>query len=328
MAGRFFGVNHKIIGIISASALLCSCSGADKTASSQSFFFDTYSQVTVCGSGSENVLSEAEGLLSEMSADFDLCYDMTAEELPRKDIYSDCLHKTQELNRLYGNGINVFCGGLTRLWGISTASPRIPSDEEIAAVIAELPDALTGDIPESAMLDFGAVSKGYACDRVFEILKKSGADYGIISLSSTTLMYGQKTDGKPFRTGLTDPLAGEGYAGIIETEAAFISTSGGYERYFSPEGTNDNYCHIMDMATGRPVKTDLASATVIVPADTPDGGIMSDFLSTLIFTEGTDGIDKWLACENFRVIAITDGGGVYSNCEGLKLNGGGGFYYE
>lgn len=83
MARRFFRhYNYnKIAGTVSAAALtilLCSCSGADKTASSQSFVFDTYSQITVCGNDSEDVLSEVGSILSEMSGDFDLCYDMTA----------------------------------------------------------------------------------------------------------------------------------------------------------------------------------------------------------------------------------------------------------
>lgn len=334
MAGRFFRLHHKIIGIVfsaASAALFCSCLAADKTASSQSFVFDTYAQTAVYGNDSEDVLSEVEGILSEMSAGFELCYDMAAGELPRNDLYYDCLNKTRELNRRYGNGINVFCGNLTKLWGISADSPRVPADEEIAAVLAELPDALTEKIPHDAMLDFGAVSKGYACDKVFEVLEKKDTkdiDYGIISLSSTTLMYGKKSGGKPFRTGLTNPITGEGYAGIIETEAAFISTSGGYERYFSPEGTDDKYCHIMDMTTGRPVETDFASVTVVVSADVPDGGILSDFLATMIFSEGTDNIDKWLACDDFQVVAISADGWVYSNCEGLELNESGGFYYE
>ena len=139
MAGLFFRLHHlhhKIIGIASAAAsaaLFCSCSAVGNTASSQSFVFDTYSQVTVCGSDSEDVLSEVESILSEMSAGFELCYDMTAAELPQNRLYSDCLSKTHELNRRYGNGINVFCGKLTKLWGISAESPKVPADEEIAA---------------------------------------------------------------------------------------------------------------------------------------------------------------------------------------------------
>lgn len=338
MPEHFRCVYRIIKGIISAvisAALLCSCSDdpSDKSsseeASSQSFIFDTYAQLTVYGSEAKNTLSEIENLFGDMSDAFNLCYDVTANELPESSLYGDCLNRTQELNRLYGNGINVFCGALTELWGISSDSPRVPSDSEISVVLDSIPDVFSETVPDDVKLDFGAVSKGYACDRAFEFIKETDSEYAVISLSSSTLMYGTKPDGKPFRTGLTNPLTGEGYAGIIETDSAFISTSGGYERYFVPEnGEGEKYCHIMDITTGRPADTDLASATVIVPSDTPNGGIMSDFLATMIFTEGTKSLDKWLACEEFRVVAITAEGRVYSNCEGLTLDKSGVFYYE
>lgn len=334
MPGRFRRVCHIIKGIIPAvisAALLCSCSNnpADRQASSQSFIFDTYAQLTVYGNEAQTTLAEVENLFGDMSEAFDLCYDMPANKLPENTLYSDCLTRTRELNRLYGSGVNVFCGALTELWGISTDSPRVPSDSEISDILSGIPDVFSESVGDGVKLDFGAVSKGYACDRAFELLKNTDAEYAVISLSSSTLMYGEKPDGKPFRTGLTDPFTGEGYAGIIETEAAFISTSGGYERYFVPEnGGGEKYCHIMDIATGRPADTDLASATVIVPSDTPNGGIMSDFLATMIFTEGSESLDKWLACEEFRVVAITEEGRVFSNCGGLTLDEDGAFYYE
>ncbi|MDE6764165.1 MAG: FAD:protein FMN transferase [Oscillospiraceae bacterium] len=338
MAERFHRAYHIVKGIISAvvsAALLCSCTNnsSDKTAaeeaSSQSFIFDTYAQFTVCGGEAKNTIDEIETIFGDMSAAFDLCYDIAANELPENSLYEDCLNRTQELNRLYGNGINVFCGSLTELWGISTDSPRVPSDSEISGVLDSIPDVFSETVPDGVKLDFGAVSKGYACDRAFEFLKETDAEYAVISFSSSTLMYGAKPDGKPFRTGLTNPLTGEGYAGIIETESAFISTSGGYERYFVPEnGGGKVYCHIMDITTGRPADTDLASATVIVPSDTPNGGIMTDFLATMIFTEGSKSLDRWLACEEFQIVAITTDGRVFSNCDGLTLNESGVFYYE
>lgn len=317
-------------GIALSAALLCSCVSdtAGSEASSQSFVFDTYAQLSVHGGEAKQTLSEVEQLFTDMSEAFDLCYDTAANYLPENELYADCISRTQELNRLYGASINLYCGELTELWGISTDSPRVPAEEEITGVLERLPDAFAESVPDTAKLDFGAVSKGYACDRAYAALKETDTEYAVISLSSSTLMYGAKPDGKLFRTGLTNPLTGEGYAGIIETDSAFISTSGGYERYFVPQGSTEKYCHIMDITSGRPVETDLASATVIVPSDTPNGGIMSDFLSTLIFTEGTESLEKWLACEEFRVVAIAADGRVYSNCEGFAPDESGGFYYE
>ncbi|MBD5146837.1 MAG: hypothetical protein HDT21_13155 [Ruminococcus sp.] len=318
------------VSIALSAAMLCSCGSdtAGSEASSQSFIFDTYAQLSVHGGEAKQTLSETEQLFADMSEAFDLCYDTSANYLPENELYADCISRTRELNRLYGESINLYCGELTELWGISTDSPRVPSEEEISEVLERLPDVFAESVPDTAKLDFGAVSKGYACDRAYAALKETDTEYVVISLSSSTLMYGAKPDGKPFRTGLTNPLTGEGYAGIIETDSAFISTSGGYERYFVPQGSTEKYCHIMDITRGGPVETDLASATVIVPSDTPNGGIMSDFLSTLIFTEGTASLEKWLACEEFRVVAIAADGRVYSNCEGFAPDESGGFYYE
>ncbi|MCM1024737.1 MAG: FAD:protein FMN transferase [Prevotella sp.] len=330
MAGRFFCTRHTIrIFFLSAAVLLCSCSLPEtkREASSQDFVFDTYMQMTVYGIGSDRTCGDIGSLFGDMSAAFDMCYDNDANELPENMLYDECLARTQDLNRLYGDGINLFCGALTELWGISTESPRVPSDGEIAAVLENIPEAFSETVPDGVKLDFGAVAKGYACDKAFGLLQETDTEYAVISLGSSILVYGSKPGGKPFRTGLTDPFGGESYAGIIETDSAFISTSGGYERYFVSE-SGERFCHIMDMATGRPAVTDIASATVIVPSDTPNGGIMSDFLATVIFAEGSENLDKWLACGEFEVIAITEDGRVRSNCKGFELDENGGLYFE
>lgn len=308
---------------ISVAAVLCSCSGG--TASSQSFVFDTYSRLTVSGKDAENTLNDLEASLEEMSGAFEACYGTDAAKLPQNGIYKDCFDKTRTLNALYGNEINVSCGALTELWGISTPNPRVPSEEEIAEALGNITCDSFGDFPDGLKLDFGAVSKGYACDRAYEMLKGTKTDHAVVSLSSAALMYGEKPRGESFRTGVIDPLTGKGYMGFVSSDAAFFSTSGGYERYFEAQG--ERYCHILDMNTGYPAETDLVSVTVIVPAETKDGGIMSDFLSTLIYIEGTAGLDKWLDSSDFEVIAVDSDGAVFSNCKGLELDESGGFYY-
>ena len=294
---------------------------------SQSFIFDTYSNLTICGNNAADTEKLINEQLSEMDRVFDLCYDTEAAALPANDLYVGCIAETKRLNSLYGDGINISCGTLTELWGISANEPRVPDDSEIADALklmtsTDYPEN-TEDFPKNVKLDFGAVSKGYACDVLYDML--SGTDYAVISFNSTTLLYGEKPDGKQFRTGITDPKTGNGYIGIVETDSAFISTSGGYERFFEADG--ENYCHIMDISLGRPVDTDLASVTVIVSADTSGGGIMSDFLSTLIFTEGSENIQKWLACEDFELIAADENGVVYTNCGGFILDEKSGFVY-
>lgn len=306
------------------SALLCSCSVYEEKFSSQDFVFDTYSQLTVSGKDAENVLKSISVSFGDMSGAFALCYGTDASDLPENDIYKSCCEQAFKLSEHYGNGVNVTCGALTELWGISTPDPRVPTDEEISAALNTVINGYTEPFPEETRLDFGAAAKGYACDGAYRILCGTETDYAVISLGSTTLMYGEKPNNEKFRTGVTDPSDGDGYLGIIETEAAFISTSGGYERYFEADG--ERYCHILDIETGRPAETDLTSVTVIVPAETDGGGIMSDFLSTLIYTEGTENIGKWLAYDEFEIVAADENGAVYTDCAGFVLESNNGFY--
>ena len=313
------------------SALMLTSCRSDRS-QWQGFAFDTYAGITVCGADgadadSSDILAAVLTNLTEMSGDFSLCYETPARELPENNIYSSCIANTKKLNRLYGDKINITCGALTELWGISTDSPGVPEQEEIDRALTFMTDTdypeNTADFPDGVWLDFGAVAKGYALDRIYELL--SGTDYAIVSLSSSTLLYGEKPGGEKFRTAVTNPDTGSGYLGIIETDSAFISTSGGYERFF--EADEKKYSHILDMETGYPAETDLVSVTVIVPADTPDGGIKSDFLSTLIYTEGTGELEKWLACEDIQIIAADDNGLVRTNCGGFTLDEGSGYKY-
>lgn len=329
--GEVFSVKFQgVVTLFLIAAVFSSCTGtadAPETVKSQGFVFDTCSSLTICGSNAADTEKLVSEQLSEMDKLFDLCYGTEAAALPENKLYSGCISETKRLNGLYGNGVNISCGALTELWGISANEPGIPADSEISNAMklmtsTDYPEN-TADFPKGVKLDLGAVSKGYACDRLYGML--DGTDYAVVSFSSTTLLYGKKPDGERFRTGIINPTTGSGYIGIAETDSAFISTSGGYERFFESDG--EIYCHIMDISTGRPVKTDLASVTVIVPSDTAGGGIMSDFLSTLIFTEGTQNLDKWLSCKDFELIAADENGVVYSNCGGFALDRSSGFTY-
>ncbi|MDE6745632.1 MAG: hypothetical protein K2J72_03220, partial [Oscillospiraceae bacterium] len=76
MSGLLFRRHTAYAAAIALSAaLLCSC-GADTAgseASSQSFVFDTYAQMSVHGGEAKQTLSEVEQLFAAMSEAFDLC---------------------------------------------------------------------------------------------------------------------------------------------------------------------------------------------------------------------------------------------------------------
>ncbi|MDR0903940.1 MAG: FAD:protein FMN transferase [Ruminococcus sp.] len=271
-----------------ALCLLCGCGRESNTV----FLLDTF--VTIDSDCNTEELTEVISEVSEAAEEY---YDKPFSETDR---LSDMFKKGEELRAAYGDEIDFRIGALTRLWNISKETPVLPSPEQIQAALAD-----------RSYADPGAIAKGYALDCAYRTLVKTKSKRSIISAESSILLYGEKPGGEPFKTAIKSPFIPGEFVGYIETGAAFISTSGNSERFIEIDGKR--YGHIFDAKTGYPVETDLASVTVIVPAKTPDGGIMSDFLSTLIFMRGTEGLKEFEANPDFTFLAIDKNGDIYGN---------------
>lgn len=305
--------------VISASFFCMSgCSdnsSANKnTINDSAYLLDTTISVTT--NADKTVLDEITDTIKRLDSSLTILYsdDTSIADYPDITVNdtNDILVKTSELNKKYGDEVNISCGELNRIWGISTDNPSVPSQKEIDKALLDMTDTGYFDcdiksFDKNVSVDIGSVAKGYGCDRIKNQLDKlySGKgsvnkNYAIVDMASSTLLYGRKPDDTDFNVAVRNPDGGE-YLGVVRISQCFISSSGGYERYFESNGVK--YSHILDTLTGYPADTDLTSVTVIIPADTENGGIMSDFLSTLIYIRGTKGLSDFLSDNSFFVIA-------------------------
>ncbi len=87
-------------------------------------------------------------------------------------------------------------------------------------------------------VDFGGAAKGLGLDRAAAALRESGAvDAAIISAGSTTIAFGEKPDGSPWKIGIEDPRDPEVVVSVVEGPGdVIVSTSGDYQRYFEEDG--------------------------------------------------------------------------------------------
>lgn len=219
--------------------------------------------------------------------------------------------KALECAETYGGKekADVTAGKLVQLWGISSNQPKVPAEEEIAEALSTVGwdnldiqgEALA--VHGGAELDFGSMAKGYACGRVREALEEGKVSCAVFSMTSSSLLYGKKPDGSLFTIEVKNPDGGPPL-GYLHTEETFLSTSGGYERFFEADGKR--YSHLLDLSTGRPTESDLTSVTVLC-----DDGAASDYLSTLIFLEGTAGLKSWLSYPGILVAAADQEKNLY-----------------
>ena len=205
---------------------------------------------------------------------------------------------------------DISIGAVTKLWDVTGKDPKVPDDEEIAIALKTCGYEniqLDGDsctLQGGAQLDAGAAAKGYALDCAKQKLKDSKAQCAVVTMGSSSLLYGKKPSGEDFSVAVKDPDRSDQSLLKFTCGECFVSTSGGYERYFEADGKC--YIHIFDKTTGRPVQTDLTSVTVIC-----DGGLKSDQLSTSVFIGGTKKLGEYFADKSLQLIAVDTQGNVH-----------------
>ncbi|MDR2742863.1 MAG: FAD:protein FMN transferase [Treponema sp.] len=188
-----------------------------------------------------------------------------------------------------GGAFDPAIGPLVSLWGIGGEEPRLPSREEIDALLPLVNwqdvevdrEGLTVFLKRPGMaLDLGAIAKGYAADEAAKILKKHRIKRAIIDLGGNILTYGEKRDHSLWKVGIQNPLDSRGsYIGIMEIRDQTVVTSGVYERFF--EAAGERYHHILSPADGYPARNGLLSVTIVTRRSAD-----ADALSTAVFVLG------------------------------------------
>jgi thiamine biosynthesis lipoprotein len=188
-----------------------------------------------------------------------------------------------------GGAFNPAIGPVVSLWGIGGIDPRVPSQQEINAV---LPLLNWQDIEldrerrsvflrrPGMALDLGAIAKGYAADEAVAIIRRAGLRRGLVDLGGNVVTYGLKQDRSPWRVGLQDPLGDRGsFIGVISGWDMTVVTSGVNERYFMANGLR--YHHLFSPFDGFPAKNGFLSTTIVTAVS-----MDADALSTSIFVMG------------------------------------------
>ncbi|MDE6695441.1 MAG: FAD:protein FMN transferase [Muribaculaceae bacterium] len=129
--------------------------------------------------------------------------------------------------------------------------------------------------PEMAF-NFSAIAKGYGVDLAAKALEDKGCHDLMFEIGGEVVCRGHNPEGKKWR--ILIELPDEEYLKevfknekkptfkdrlVVELNDEALATSGNYRNYHSESG--QTYGHTISAKTGRPVKTDILSASVIAP---------------------------------------------------------------
>jgi len=193
-------------------------------------------------------------------------------------------------HRESGGTFDITVGPLMKAWGFFRGDGRMPSEDELAAArrlvggthVTLDPVSRTIAFDEPGVeLDLGGIAKGYAVDRVVELLKRRQIATALVSAGGSTI-YGL---GAPPSTGgwqveLQDPIDSRKTAFAITLKDRALSVAGSSEKAFDVEGVR--YSHIMDPRTGRPAQGVLSVAVLA------SSGTAGDALDNAFFVLGPE----------------------------------------
>ncbi|MDO5142041.1 MAG: FAD:protein FMN transferase [Eubacteriales bacterium] len=222
------------------------------------------------------------------------------------------------LNESTGGAFDCTIGTLKKAWGFYKDEYRVPTAEEVRALLPQpgqprlTIEGDTATLADGARLDLGGIGKGFTSARIIELFAAHGIESGIISLGGNVQTLGHKPDGSAWRIGIQDPRDPEALFAIIDTADEAVITSGGYQQCFERDGVR--YHHIIDPHTGYPAESGLISATVVSP-----DGTLADGLSTALYVMGTQRAAEYWHDQgkSFDMILMEDDGNVLIT-EGLE----------
>lgn len=171
-----------------------------------------------------------------------------------------------------GGAFDPTIGPLVRLWGFGPPlrGQRLPSAAELARARAQVGyqrldfDRAKRTLiqPGGLELDLSAIAKGFAVDRIAELLLDHAIDDFLVNLGGDVRAAGRRADGSNWRIAIEwpDPQAGR-VERIITPGTAAVASSGTYRQNFEIAGRT--YSHTIDPRTGAPVDHDGIAVTVI-----------------------------------------------------------------
>jgi thiamine biosynthesis lipoprotein len=182
-------------------------------------------------------------------------------------LLSACL----EYSRQSEGAFDISVGPLMKLWGFYKGYGSLPKPDEVAEAIGKIGyrhihlDSSAGTVSfdrPGVELDPGGIGKGYAVDRMVDVLKRLGFEIAYVAGSDSSI-YGlgaPPTEPRGWRVEIKDPRNPRRAVAEVFLKNMSLSTSGSAEKFFRAEGRT--YAHIMDPRTGYPAQGSLAVSVV------------------------------------------------------------------
>ena len=257
-------------------------------------FGTTYSITCVANPDDKRPLPHAQidSILADLSHTFSIfdtnsiLYRWNAgEEVELNNDFLEVLKLSKGISLITDGAFDCTVQPLVELWGFGKGGVRHTVNEDTLAAVREHVgfklidihgDSVTRRDPR-VQLNFNAVAKGYAVDKVADWLVEQGYKNCLVEIGGEVAARGDRNGkngadwecgGEAWKVGIQTPTETadgnkESFQSMNLEDHRAVATSGNYRNYFEEDGVR--YTHILDPRTCKPERTNLLSVTVIAP---------------------------------------------------------------
>lgn len=286
--------------------------------------FGTYYAVTYKGKENPNLQHSVDSILDEINATFSIFNDSSLiskinnnQEVTLNNDFMEVFTIAQKIGEETNGSFEMTIGPLVNLWGFGKHHRDTNITQEQIDSVLQLVSYKKISIQNQQIvkenpdikLDFNALAKGYAVDKVAEFLVSQGYKDCLVDIGGEIVAKGKKYHDEMWNIGVQEPT--ETRDGELRSAQTFhlcdqaTATSGNYRNYFEENG--QRYTHIINPRTGRPEKSNLLSVTVIA-----DRCVTADAYATAFMVMGREKSKEFLKNHpELQCIFIYDDQGKY-----------------
>jgi thiamine biosynthesis lipoprotein len=232
----------------------------------------------------------------------------------------DIIKRSVHISSLTQGAFDISAGALKKLYNFKGKEFEWPSQQRVAEKLRAcgfekiklLDDHQVFLELKGMHIAFGAIGKGYAADRVKQLLLSRGIKSGVVNASGDLTAWGTRADGSLWKVGVSNPNDPSNIIAWLPVENASVATSGDYEQFVFHN--NIRYSHNIDPKTGYPVKG-IKSVTIVSPS-----AELSDALATAVFVMGPEvGIDFINQLRGIHALIVDESNSIFTSHH-LRLN--------
>lgn len=206
------------------------------------------------------------------------------------------------VNRASGGAFDPTLAPLIRAWGfgqgheVSADTLRLDSLLQFVGIQKTCLDGLRL-VKEDPRIEFNfsALAKGYGVDCIADMLERNGVDDYLVEVGGEIRVAGCNPSGSFWNIGIDRPVSESNPGDIVSSvqlREGAMATSGNYRNFHESGGRR--FGHTISPATGRPVMSDVLSATVVAPTC-----LEADALATACMVVGSE--EALNLCSRLRV---------------------------